>query len=112
MELRYLKPEELIGKYVIIDGRKIDKITRITKSYFGVSQSTDLFEFKTGRMRGGSGWHNKWAYLISEEDAAKRIKEWKDKREKREMIDSISNILSKENVSHAQLTEIIEILSN
>ena len=110
--LNDLTPKELIGKYVIINDKSISKIDRVTKKYFGVVGSNDLFELRTGRLRGGSTWHVYWASLIDEDEAKKTIILWKEKREKKEMIENIILKIKNDCIPHEKIKKILELLNN
>lgn len=113
-ELTNFKPEELIGKFVIISNRygsSVGKISRVTKSYFGIENSENLFSLKNGDLRGNDAWNFTSAKLISKDEAKKQIGAWKKKKESKEMCDIIVRKINMNTISHSQLTEIIKIIN-
>lgn len=92
MNFQDFKPEELVGKYVlIIDrySRKIKKISKVTKASFKVDGDDSNFSLVGGRKRGGDTWYPTYAELISEEEAKLLSREWKETKLKKELIDKI-----------------------
>lgn len=115
MNFKDFTPEELIGKYVLIDGKyskSINRITRVTKKYFGVSNSNSLYELTTGRSRGDDIWNTIYAKLISDEDANKISLKWKEDKAKKQMVEDIMLRVQGKNISYSTLTEIINILNS
>jgi len=88
--------------------RAIRKVVKVNKKSFKISHSFSLFNFY-GDQKGILRLH--WPFIsnceiISEEKGRELVSEWKEKREKKEMIDYIKNEL--ENIETDKIKEIFE----
>lgn len=103
MKFTDFEPKQLIGKKVLISGRyhkSIKTITRVTKTAFGFSDSSDLFLIKNGWLKGGGVWNMVSAELISDERAAELSMLWKENKKananKEELVKSIQFLTNEE----------------
>lgn len=126
------RPKDLVGKYVVyVRGhswdsdnerlKSIRKITKVTKTGFRITPSNNsgteydegLFAFD-GWMKGLSGREHMGTYrrceLLTDEEAKALSNEWKERKEKRTLIDEVINLLKdKENREYLTYNQIKNI---
>ena len=95
MQFTDFTPEELIGKTVLYDDycgtRAVTKITRTTKTSFGIERNNMLFRLRNGNQRtSGFGASCK---LITEERANELRRQWTLNRRAKEAKAAIENEL-------------------
>ena len=86
-------PKELIGKLVLVDDNAIRKITRVTKTSFGINDSDKLFSLINGRERTSGRWHWSTCRLITEEKASEYRKKWAEHKQAMSLMDEIGGSL-------------------
>jgi hypothetical protein len=113
------KPEELVGKYVLYESgmtyddkllKSICRIVKVAKTSFKIKDDGALFDFN-GYQRGLSGRHNMGTIsrctLLTQDEADLIVAQWKQAKEKKRMIESITAALP--NLTFAQLNSICAI---
>jgi len=112
MGFKDFQPKELIGKWVHISNRHnewVKKITRVTKTGFGVEDSDSLYSLNNGHLKGRTAWYMESASLISEDEKNRLTSEWNKVRDMRAMKSTIENSLKV--LSYEQMKKIVEIIN-
>lgn len=80
--MKDLKPDELIGRTVLINSRysnRLGKIEKVNKTTFSVKGEGQPFKLSNGRQNGSDSWSSTYAEVITDEKANELRTEWKEK---------------------------------
>lgn len=103
MKFTDFTPEELIGKIVLVRGKRknyLSKIVKVNKTSFKIGSvtSSDNFRLSDGELKGGDHFHYGTCKLITEQEAKELIE--KDVIAK-ELINAKYNIKQQLNLTHS-----------
>lgn len=111
MEFKDYKPEELIGKTVLVSSNNrssISTIERVTKTAFQIKGAPALFNLSNGWMKGCDKWNLTQCSLITEDQANEFRKKWGEKKEGKVIIELFDKL--KTELTIEQLRAIKEII--